>query len=106
MNEILALPSLPTALFVASDVVCMGALQAIRRAGLRIPEDLSVVGFDDISLAAYYEPPLTTVRLPAYQLGWTAGDRLTGLIENREVRCWCAVRNRAHFARIDPRAGK
>lgn len=85
MNELLRLAPPPTALFVASDVVGMGALQAIRRANLRIPDDISVVGFDDISLAAYYDPPLTTVRLPAYQLGWSAGERLTTLIQGETL---------------------
>ena len=80
MSELLKLNPRPTAVFIASDVVCMGAMQAIRRAGLRIPEDISVVGFDDISLAAYFEPPLTTVRLPAYKLGWTAGNTITNIV--------------------------
>ena len=55
--------------FVASDVVAFGAIAAIREAGLRVPDDVSVVGFDDIALAAFFDPPLTTVRLPAYDLG-------------------------------------
>lgn len=83
MHSLLRISNPPTAVFVASDVVCMGAMQAIRRAGLRIPEDISLVGFDDIALAAYFEPPLTTLRLPAYQLGWTAGRKLADIIEDR-----------------------
>jgi LacI family transcriptional regulator, galactose operon repressor len=80
MNEILTDSSLPTAVFVASDVVALGAMQAIKRKGLRIPEDIALVGFDDIPLAEYYDPPLTTLRLPAYGLGWAAGERLVRLI--------------------------
>ncbi len=69
----------PTAVFIASDVVAMGAILAVRRAGLRIPEDIAMVGFDDIPLAEYFDPPLTTIRLPAFGLGWTAGERLIRL---------------------------
>ena len=64
------------AAFVASDVVALGAIGALREAGRRIPDDVSVVGFDDIPLAAYFDPPLTTVRLPAFELGQAAGRAL------------------------------
>lgn len=71
----------PTAVFVASDVVAMGAILAIKEAGLRIPQDIAVVGFDDIPLAEFFDPPLTTVRLPAFGLGWAGGERLIRLIQ-------------------------
>jgi LacI family transcriptional regulator len=64
------------AVFVASDVVALGAIGALRQAGKRIPDDVSVVGFDDIPLAAFFHPPLTTVRLPAFELGQAAGRAL------------------------------
>jgi LacI family transcriptional regulator len=70
-----------TAVFVASDVVAIGALRAIREAGLRVPADIAVVGFDDIPLAEYYDPPLTSIHLPAYGLGWAGGERLIRLIQ-------------------------
>ena len=70
-----------TAVFVASDVVAMGAILAIKEAGLGIPKDIAVVGFDDIPLAEYYDPPLTTVRLPAFGLGWAGGERLIRIIQ-------------------------
>jgi DNA-binding LacI/PurR family transcriptional regulator len=76
MLELLKESPRPTAVFIASDVVAMGAILAIKRAGLRIPEEIAIVGFDDIPLAEYFDPPLTTVRLPAFGLGWTAGERL------------------------------
>ncbi len=57
-----------TAVFVASDNVAMGAKSALREAGLRIPEDISIMGFDDIPWAKYSDPPLTTVSLPAQEL--------------------------------------
>jgi len=84
MEELLALPVRPTAVFAASDVIAMGAMSAIHSAGLRIPEDVAIVGFDDIFLAAQAHPPLTTVRVPAYGLGWTAAEVLIGLIEGEE----------------------
>lgn len=74
-----------TAVFVASDVLALGAMGAARARGLRIPTDLSIVGFDDIPLAAHFDPPLTTVRLPAYELGKLAGMVLLGLIRSGEV---------------------
>lgn len=80
MSTLLELVPGVTAVFVASDVVAMGALLAIKRAGLRIPEDMAIAGFDDIPLAEYFDPPLTTVHLPAYGLGWAAGERLIRLI--------------------------
>jgi LacI family transcriptional regulator len=74
-----------SAVFVASDVVAMGAILAVKEAGLHIPQDIAVVGFDDIPLAEYYDPPLTTIRLPAYGLGWAGGDRLTRLIQGEGI---------------------
>ena len=80
MQALLSEVPRPTAVFVSSDVVAMGAMLAAKRAGLAIPWDLAIVGFDDIPLAEFFDPPLTTVRLPAYGLGWSAGDRLIRLI--------------------------
>jgi DNA-binding LacI/PurR family transcriptional regulator len=80
MSEILNLPNRPTAVFVASDVVAIGAIQMIKQFGLQIPKDISIIGFDDIPIAQYLDPPLSTIHLPAYGLGWAAGDRLIRLI--------------------------
>jgi LacI family transcriptional regulator len=71
--------------FAASDVVAIGVMSAIQAAGFKIPEDIAVVGFDDIFLAAHTQPPLTTVRVPAYGLGWTAAELLISLIEGDEA---------------------
>ncbi len=84
MGSLLSMPDRPTAVFAASDVVAIGAMGAAQDAGLRIPEDMAIVGFDDIFLAAHICPPLTTVRVPAYGLGWTAADVLITLIEGEE----------------------
>jgi LacI family transcriptional regulator len=75
-----------TGVFVASDVVAMGAMLAIKEAGLRIPKDIAVVGFDDIPLAEYYDPPLTTIHLPAFGLGWAGGERLIRLIQGKTLK--------------------
>ncbi|GAB4531519.1 MAG: LacI family DNA-binding transcriptional regulator [Anaerolineae bacterium] len=75
----------PTALFVASDVVAFGAMAAIREYGLSIPDDVALVGFDDVPLARYMDPPLTTVRLPATELGSQAGQMIIKLIQDGEV---------------------
>ncbi len=85
IGELLALPERPTAVFTASDVVAIGVMSAIQAAGLAIPDDIAVVGFDDIFLAAHTQPPLTTVRVPAYGLGWTAAEVLVSLIEGDEA---------------------
>jgi LacI family transcriptional regulator len=74
----------PTAVFVASDEVALGALRAARAHGVRIPEDVAVVGFDDIPTAADVEPPLTTVRVPAVEIGESAARLLVGILESAE----------------------
>ncbi len=76
------LPRHPTAVFAASDMMAVGALKVLREAGLRVPEDVAVVGFDDIPLASMVEPPLTTVRQPIEQLGSMAVELLVSLLEN------------------------
>lgn len=68
------------AVFVASDVVALGAIGALREAGRPVPHGVSIVGFDDIPLAPYVDPPLTTVRLPAFELGQAAGRALLARI--------------------------
>jgi LacI family transcriptional regulator len=62
--QLLSLPEPPTAIFAGSDLQALGVYEEARRRGLRIPDDLSVVGFDDLSIAQYVTPPLTTVRQP------------------------------------------
>lgn len=78
------LPHRPDAVFAASDTMAMGALRAIREAGLRVPEDVSVVGFDDMPFAARADPPLTTIRQPIHRTGVIAAETLIDLITNRD----------------------
>jgi LacI family transcriptional regulator len=80
--SLLAAPDPPTALFAVTDAMAIGALRAARERGLRVPADLAVVGMDDIELAAYTDPPLTTVRVAKETMGRLAAERLIGLIEH------------------------
>jgi DNA-binding LacI/PurR family transcriptional regulator len=80
MNQLLTAGPAPEAIFVASDLVAMGAILALRRRGMNVPQDMALVGFDDVPLAGYVDPPLTTVRLPTYDLGWQTGDLLARLV--------------------------
>jgi LacI family transcriptional regulator len=68
MNELLKLDDRPTAVMASNDLTAIGMMSAIRKAGLSVPKDISVVGFDDIWLAAFTEPPLTTVLFPRDQV--------------------------------------
>jgi len=72
----------PTAVFAASDAMAIGALKALREAGLRVPEDVALVSFDDLPVAAAVDPALTTVRQPMERLGSMAADLLLNLLEN------------------------
>lgn len=74
----------PTALFCANDEMAAGALRAAREAGFSVPEDLSVVGFDNITMANYTDPPLTTVSVPKEYLGKLAVLRLVELVEKKD----------------------
>ena len=68
MMELLSLKERPTAIMAANDLTAIGALRVIRREGLSVPQDFSIVGFDDIELSDVVFPPLTTIRLPRHQL--------------------------------------
>lgn len=76
------LPARPDAIFAASDSMAVGAMRAAREAGLRIPEDIAFVGFDDLPAAALASPPLTTIRQPIVEFGARAVEILIDLIEN------------------------
>jgi DNA-binding LacI/PurR family transcriptional regulator len=79
--RLLALAAPPTALFCYNDMTALGALRYLRSCGLRVPEDLSLVGFDDLFLAEYTDPPLTTMRQPMWQMGRAAARMLLDLLE-------------------------
>jgi DNA-binding LacI/PurR family transcriptional regulator len=85
MADLLRLSRAPTAVVCSNDWTAIGALHAIHAAGLRVPEDLSLVGFDDIPLASYTNPALTTVRMSARDVGSTAFQALFSLIGEERV---------------------
>ena len=85
-GELLSLPERPTAIFAGGDQQAFGVYEAARRCGLRIPQDLSVVGFDDLPVARWVSPPLTTVRQPLAEMGGTAAQMLGELIEGLPLR--------------------
>lgn len=82
-KELLARKEPFTALFAYNDISAMGAVWALKEAGLRVPEDVSVVGFDDIPAAAFANPGLTTVRQPLVRMGEIAAQTLVNLIEEK-----------------------
>jgi DNA-binding LacI/PurR family transcriptional regulator len=81
MKSLLELPSRPTAVLASNDMMAIGALGAIHEAGLKVPDDISLVGFDDIAFARLSQPPLTTVALPREQLASIALTAIERLIE-------------------------
>ncbi len=81
MSQLLSLSERPTAVFARNDFTAVGALNAIKQAGLSVPEDIAVVGYDDIPLAAHMSPPLTTVRQPTRAQGRVAAEFLLRRIE-------------------------
>lgn len=94
----------PRAVFCGNDTIAFGALAALREAGLRVPEDVAVVGYDDIPTAAYAAPPLTTIHTPALEQGRLAGEMLIQLVRGETppepqiilpsklvVRCSCGA---------------
>jgi len=110
----------PSALFAANDGMALGALMALAEDGLAVPEDVAVVGFDDIPVARYVSPPLTSVRIPIAELGARAMERLLLALERGErhahrhevlptalvVRRSCGAAARATTATGSPRPGK
>ncbi|MBS3906220.1 MAG: LacI family DNA-binding transcriptional regulator [Syntrophaceae bacterium] len=84
----------PTAIFAANDLMAFGAISAAKESGLRVPEDLAVVGFDNILFSSYYVPPLTTVEIPMYHVGAAAMEMLVNLIakKNAEKLRWFDTR--------------
>ncbi len=82
-TELLALSKPPTAIFCENDEMAIGAIQSIKQKGFAIPGDISVAGFDDISFAAFADPPLTTIAQPAEEFGSTAVTLLIDLLEGR-----------------------
>lgn len=84
MDQLLALSGPPTAVCCYNDMTALGAMRSIRMHGLRVPHDISVAGFDDLFVASYTEPPLTTVRQPMRRMGQLAMENLIKLMSGQE----------------------
>ena len=82
-HALLSQTNRPTAIFASNDVMAFGAMDAAREIGLRIPEDVSIIGFDDLPQSALTHPPLTTVRQPLQEMGRTAVEMVLDLINKR-----------------------
>jgi LacI family repressor for deo operon, udp, cdd, tsx, nupC, and nupG len=85
MQELLSRTTDIDAVFALSDIQAIGAMRALREAGIQIPEDISIIGFDGISVTEYLDPSLTTVAQPAYQKGQMAAEMLLNLIEGKDL---------------------
>jgi DNA-binding LacI/PurR family transcriptional regulator len=75
----------PTAIITANDQMAFGAVKAVKEAGLRIPRDIALIGFDNVPLCSYFEPSITSVEIPKYKLGAAAMETLVDLIQGREI---------------------
>lgn len=84
MDQLLALSDPPTAVCCYNDMTVLGAMRSIRIHGLRIPEDISIAGFDDLFVASYTDPPLTTVRQPMRRMGQLATENLIKLMSGQK----------------------
>jgi LacI family transcriptional regulator len=82
-RALLALPEPPTAIFAVNDLAAAGVIRAVREAGLEVPQDVSVVGFNDLSTVAPTTPSLTTLHLPLHAMGMAAAERLLAQIQGR-----------------------
>lgn len=81
MKELLVVKMCPTAVVSADDLMAFGAIRAIKEEGLRIPEDMAIIGFNDTPLASYMEPPLSSVEIFVYDLGYNASEMLINQLE-------------------------
>jgi LacI family repressor for deo operon, udp, cdd, tsx, nupC, and nupG len=86
MRILLARLKRPTAVFAANDEIAVGAIRAIRATGLHVPDDISVMGFDDQRLAAIYDPPLSTIHLPTFDLGFQAMVKMRHILKHEDYQ--------------------
>jgi LacI family transcriptional regulator len=86
MKKLLKLEDLPTAVFVSGDLMAIGAISAINEKGLRVPDDVSIVGYDDLDICKYVTPKLTTIRQNTNLIGENAADVLINAIDKKNAR--------------------
>lgn len=84
-RKFLAMAERPTAIFAANDLMALGAIYAIQEAGLRVPEDIALVGYDDREIASLSRPTITTVSLPCYEMGQTSAQLLMRWLDDETV---------------------
>jgi len=84
-TQLLSMDDRPDAIFAASDVFAVAAIKAAKRLGLKIPEDLGIIGFDNTDLSIMCEPPLSTVKQPQFQMGFLACEMLLEQINDRNI---------------------
>ena len=85
MNQLLNLPERPDAVFANNDMIALGAMMAIKEAGLRIPQDIAVVGFSNWQFCSLVEPQLSSIAQPGLEMGRLAATLLFDLLENKPV---------------------
>jgi LacI family transcriptional regulator/LacI family repressor for deo operon, udp, cdd, tsx, nupC, and nupG len=86
-NELLELPNPPDAIFTGNNLITLGALETIHKRRLKIPEDIAIIGFDDMYWSSSLNPPLTAVRQPAFEIGKRAMELLIHRIKEPERSC-------------------
>jgi DNA-binding LacI/PurR family transcriptional regulator len=84
-ERLLSASARPTAIICGSDVLAVGAIHAVKAAGLHVPDDVAVAGFDDFEFSRFVDPPLTTVRVAAYEMGRTAADMLVRAVAGEKL---------------------
>lgn len=99
-SELLAADNRPTAILAMNDVMAAGAISACKEKGLRVPEDISIVGFDDREFSSYIQPKLTTMRLPLHEMGVEAMKSMIAILnqdetveKNKKLKCTLIKRN-------------
>lgn len=84
MADLLGTSDLPTAIFAHNDLMALGALSVLSEQGLRVPDDISLVGYNDLPMMGLVAPPLTTVRYPSAEIGRAAGEMVIDLLDGKE----------------------
>ena len=85
-KKLLSLNNPPTAIFTANDLIAIGAIKAILEAGLKIPEDISIIGYNDIWVSSSINPPLTTIKSPLFDMGYFGAELLYNIIKGNEKK--------------------
>ncbi len=106
-KELLDLPQRPTAILIMNDIMVIGAMRALLEAGVAIPQDMSIIGFDNREFSDYVNPRITTMDLPLHQMGYSAMKILTSIVKGETVECdrspACTLIERDSVASLLPR---